>query len=178
MHIARIRLAPVPGGPPGGGGKHPWPSHPPGASVPAPAVGHGGGGGMGGHRGACGVSPKHRGGGEASWTLPLPPAQRRAPPALLSLLYPLAPREGCPRPCCHSCCHWLRGRGAHSLLPPPQPLAPVVRRRRLRRSLRSRRHRGESAHCRCRSCSRRYPLASHPAVIDRRVHTEQKGQGC
>jgi hypothetical protein len=133
---------------------------------------------MGGHRGACGVSPKHRGGGEASWTLPLPPAQRRAPPALLSLLYPLAPREGCPRPCCHSCCRWLRGRGARSLLPPPQPLAPIVRRRRLRRSLRSRRHRGESAHGRCRSCSRRYPLASHPAVIDRRVHTEQKGQGC
>eukprot|EP01047_Picozoa_sp_COSAG01_P081759 COSAG01_NODE_16431_length_1236_cov_38.089710_1_plen_152_part_01 len=121
---------------------------------------------MGGHRGACGVSPKHRGGGEASWTLPLPPAQRRAPPALLSLLYPLAPREGCLQPCCHSCCHWLRGRGAHSLLPPPQPLAPVVRRRRLRHSLRSRRLRGESAHCRCRSCSRCYPLASHPAVID------------
>jgi hypothetical protein len=59
---------------------------------------------MGGRGGACGVSPRHGGKGEALLPLSSPPAQRGAPPALLLLLLPLALGGRCPQPCCHSCC--------------------------------------------------------------------------
>jgi hypothetical protein len=98
MLAHELLVAPVPGGPPGGGGKHPRPSHPPGATVLAPAVGHGEGGAWGGMGGHAGCQPGVEVGGKASLSLPLPPARRGAPPVLMSLLLPLAPRGRSPRP--------------------------------------------------------------------------------
>jgi hypothetical protein len=53
---------------------------------------------MGGRGGACGVSPRHGGRGEALLPLSSPPAQRGAPLALLLLMLPLTPRVRRPQP--------------------------------------------------------------------------------
>jgi hypothetical protein len=124
---------------------------------------------MGGRGGACGVSPRHGGRGEALLPLSSPPAQWGAPLALLLLLLPLTPRM---RPCCRSCCRGRRGRGARSPLSPPQPLAPRVRRPRPRCSLLSRQHRERSA-CGC-SPSLPQPL-SLPLPLLPTIHPSSSG---
>eukprot|EP01047_Picozoa_sp_COSAG01_P060810 COSAG01_NODE_7505_length_3177_cov_3.303345_2_plen_120_part_00 len=91
------------------------------------------GGGMGGH---AGCQPGVEAGRKASLPLPLPPARRGAPPALLSLLLLLAPGGRSLRPRCSLHVRWYREGDARGRAVAPaattahqstvQPPSPVV----------------------------------------------------